>query len=360
MRQLSRLSFFNALPPYLGGKRRLIPWLFKHLAKVIPASEWSSLTFMDGFLGGGAVSLFAKAQGFQTVLANDWSARSQIIGKALLQNQSTQLSKEEVLQLTHPSKTHWIAEIYAPEVFSKRHAQALGGALEWIEQIHEPTKEALYQLLLWHLMLDFVCFPTSLGSSNRPYAQAMDGLKDWDRLPPKRFTDGSLKTLLRPAWHRLEALRKRVNQGVFSGTPVQLFQQDTAEFITQVQGDIAYFDPPYAGTVSYEKSNALLDQILFNQPVKLGSSVSTFSKDVGALDDLLEQAKHIPIWMISYGNRTVTLADLVKRIQRHQPHRKIIVESRAYKHLSHVSKNADNQEFLVIASLKDRRTPSCR
>ena len=65
MRTRSRkLAIWRALPPYLGGKRRLCPLIFRELGRVVPRRLWPQLTLLDGFLGGGAVSLFAKAQGF--------------------------------------------------------------------------------------------------------------------------------------------------------------------------------------------------------------------------------------------------------------------------------------------------------
>ena len=79
------LQMFDALLPYFGGKRRLVPVIFHHIARYLPRSDWSKATFVDGFLGSGAVSLFAKAQGFK-VICNDISERSFIAGKALIEN----------------------------------------------------------------------------------------------------------------------------------------------------------------------------------------------------------------------------------------------------------------------------------
>ena len=56
-----RLSLFNGLPPYPGGKRRLTPWIFAKLSQHVTSEEWSQLTFLDAFLGGGVVSLYARA-----------------------------------------------------------------------------------------------------------------------------------------------------------------------------------------------------------------------------------------------------------------------------------------------------------
>lgn len=60
-----RLPIFDALPPYLGGKRRLLGNIFRDLP---PPSE--APVFADAFLGGGSVSLYAKLRGYR-VLCND-------------------------------------------------------------------------------------------------------------------------------------------------------------------------------------------------------------------------------------------------------------------------------------------------
>src|SRR2546427_4617648 len=73
----------GAAPPYLGGKRRLCPIIFREIDRVIPCEHWQGLTFLDGFLGGGSVSLYAKAQGF-SVVSTDIAARSIVIGDALI------------------------------------------------------------------------------------------------------------------------------------------------------------------------------------------------------------------------------------------------------------------------------------
>ena len=48
-----RLSAWSALPPYLGGKRRLAPTIFREIDRILPRRLWRDLTFLDGFLGGG-------------------------------------------------------------------------------------------------------------------------------------------------------------------------------------------------------------------------------------------------------------------------------------------------------------------
>ena len=64
-RPMRTSRLFDALPPYLGGKRRLVPLILADLAAELPPAEWPRASFCDPMCGGGAVALAAKAQGFE-------------------------------------------------------------------------------------------------------------------------------------------------------------------------------------------------------------------------------------------------------------------------------------------------------
>ena len=111
------LRIFNALPPYYGNKRKLCPIIFGEIHKRFPRDKWQGATFVDGFMGSGAVSLYAKAQGFK-VIANDAAERSFVTGKALVENSQTLLTDEDIYKLFLPSKEnrHLIELEYVQEV----------------------------------------------------------------------------------------------------------------------------------------------------------------------------------------------------------------------------------------------------
>lgn len=345
-------KLFQAVPAYFGGKRKLVPWIFKTLAAHIPRAEWSKLTLVDAFTGGGSVSLFAKAQGFQQIVSNDLSSRSQIIIQGLLVNQQTRLSKADALFLTQPmppsKSSGWIEQQYGGSVFSSRHAQALDCYAYWLAQIQCPTKHALAQTLLWHLVQGFVCMGTSIGTSNRPYSEVLDGVRDWQTLNPKRFVDDSFPKLLKPVWQELDKKQSTINGGIFTGSPVKAYQVDAIELVRHCPGDILYLDPPYPKTLAYEKANRVLDTVLLGETFE-EKPVSGFSQGVEALDNLLDQSKSIPTWVLSYGNAVLSLEELIAKVKQHVPQRTVLGFAQAYTHMPQVSKNTLNQELLVIA-----------
>jgi len=342
----------QALPTYLGGKRQLLLWLSSCLSRACPVARWPELTFVDLFRGGGAVSLWAKAQGFRSVLSNDISLRSHLLGQAFLSNSRVRLSREAVLSLTQPlpkGLPAFVEAHFCPDVFSTRHAQALDQGFYWARQHPDPAMRALLLTVMWHLATEFVAFATSLGTSNRPFAEALDGLRAWDDLNPKRYTDGSLKRLCEPAWARLEEKRRLINGGILGGSPVALYQQDALALLPQITGDILYLDPPYAGTVSYERSNEVLDALLAGHLAPERIPVSEFSKSTDALEALLAKADHIPIWLLSYGNQELSLEDLEELVRVYAKDRVVQGFAKRYRHLSHVSRSQNNQELLILA-----------
>lgn len=139
-----------------------------------------------------------------------------------------------------------------------------------------------------------------------------------------------------------------ISKGIFAGVGKQeIHKMDVFDLVKQANGHILYLDPPYPGTLSYEKSNAVLDQVLFG--ASKSEIVSPFTENLDPLFDLLNQSKHIPGWMVSLNNKVVSEAELSEVIQKIDPDRKVVSWSKNYHHLSHVSNNDTNQEMLVLA-----------
>src|SRR3989449_6548612 len=146
MRSRKKLSIFSALFPMLGGKRRLCPTIFREIDRVVPRRLWPGLRFLDGFLGGGSVSLYAKALGFK-VIATDIAERAILVGRALIENSRVRLTREDILRLAAPTDEPpgRIEREFAPQVFTPAQARFLDRALTTATA--DPAKAALYHLL---------------------------------------------------------------------------------------------------------------------------------------------------------------------------------------------------------------------
>ncbi len=331
---------FRALPAYVGGKRRLCPLIFGLLSSVLPERDWPGLRFVDPFLGGGSVSLYAKARGCH-VVANDLALRSVVIGQALLANSTRRISAADVAQLLTPSGCgdHQAEERFVPSVFSRPHAQLIDRALANLASFDEPLRSLATLLLIkWILRIQ----PMSMLRGTDARA-AFEG--DLDRVSPRRLRHylESRGLLSLPAWLRLA---DDVNAGVFPGTG-EVYQEDAHSFLAHAAGDVVYLDSPYPRTASYEHEYAVLDELLEGER----RPVSAFSRSQDVLPSLLDACANIPVWLISLNNAVLSLDELEDLVRPHRRYVRSIAVP--YRHLGSIAskeKNHANQEFIVLAT----------
>jgi hypothetical protein len=304
--------------------------IFREVDRVVPRHYWSGLTFLDAFLGGGSVSLGAKAQGFN-VVATDIAERSIVVGKALIENSRVRLVREDVLRLLAP-RTDELGRIereLSPSVFTKNVARFLDAAFETAEQTGDVAKAALLRLLAIRVAL--LAHPMSqvrAGTAHR----ATTG--EWEAITQSciyHYVDGLRLDRLEKLW----ALAQQINAGVFEGRG------------RVIKASILDVLPSIQAVMSYEKEYRVIDQLLEGTT----RSTSPFTAKTGAslLDTLFERATHIPVWVLSLGNAVVTIEELEAKMAKHGRKTKCIAI--AYQHLPAVSteeKKRENREFLVI------------
>jgi len=306
---------FKALVSYLGGKRKLVPEIFKH----VPDSSEAPV-FADGFMGGCSVSLFAKARG-HTVLANDLSVRSFIPAKALIENNIHFIEEEDILKLFIPIESeNFILKTYTPKVFTRKIARFLDTAFENIKVMPEHK-----QWLMKLLMIKFIM-------STKPFGHMTMGAKSVESLDQGQYEDGlkkrsysknNLRQVHNPAVF-LRELADRINYAVCdNGNQNKVHHSDVFEFVKNIKADIIYFDPPYADTVSYEESYVILDNILKGRKDKPEVSVFTKKDALEFIDKLCKASTHIKHWIISMGqpdpSRGISPDELLKVVRKYKP-----------------------------------------
>jgi len=337
---------FLALPRYFGGKRRLCPLIFREIDLVVPRRRWPELTFADAFLGGGSASLFAKGQGFGTVVCNDLARRSTVVGEALIANSHTRLTREDVVGLyrPHPANRHYLEGNYVPDLFSVEQARFIDNGLAVAEATAHPAKRAMLLLVLTRIMM-----------ASRPMSQFQphEGRKvfggDIDAVSQNRvaaYIEGLRLVHLSSVLHQAEA----VNDGILPGHG-EVHQGDVLDFLDRVDGDVLYLDSPYAGTLAYEKAYRVLDDVL--EGVERPSSRFSLANAMEAFGEMLVRARRFPLWVISFGNETVTGDELRDLVARHG--RDVKALEVRYSHLPSLAseeKNERNRELLVVAGVK--------
>jgi adenine-specific DNA methylase len=336
-----KLAIWGALPPYLGGKRRLCPLIFREIDRILPRRHWRDLTFLDGFLGGGSVSLYAKAQGFR-VISCDIAQRAVTVGEALIANSRVRLTREDVLRLVAPADmpAGRVEQEYSPSVFTQEQARFIDRALAVAEDTGDKAKAALIRLLAIRVAL--LAHPMSQVRAGTIHRISSGDYESVTESCLYHYVDGL--RLTRP--QRLWQLAQQLNAGVFQGE-AQVLRESVLEALPRIQAAVAYFDPPYPGVMSYEKEYKIIDEILEGA----ARTTSPFTAKDGAslLDTLFDRARHIPVWLLSLGNAVVGLDDLEAKMTRLGRQTRAIAIR--YQHLPAVAtaeKKRENREFLVI------------
>ena len=331
----------HALPPYLGGKRKLCPLIFREIDRVLPRERWAGRKFLDAFLGGGSVSLYAKSQGFH-VTACDIALRSIVVGDALIANSRTRLSREDIVAaLALPDGELTLRAMpLVPAVFTKNVGRVLDRLLTAADRSLDRAKAALLRLLAIRVaMLAHPMSQVRAGTAHR----ATTG--EWESITPSCLSH-YVDALRLDTPQKLWALAQKTNAGVFPGHG-EVHQGSVLEALPSVRADIAYFDPPYSGVMSYEKEYRIIDRLL--EGTTRETSPFTARDGAAMIDTLLERAGHIPIWVLSFGNATVSLEDLEMKMTRLGRRTKAIAIR--YQHLPAVAtteKKQVNREYLLI------------
>ncbi len=340
-----KLAMYSALPCYFGAKRRLNPQIFRHVPPPTVAP-----VFVDCFLGGGSVSLFAKARGHR-VLCNDLADRSVIVGNAIIANGATKLTEADVMPALMRELTEdesFTLRTYCPDYFLPRHARIVDQLLAHARDSRCPIRRDLIRVLTiqyitrWRPFGDF----HQAGLLQRLVDQDVDGVNT-NLLAVTKIKGLFDKTSI----DRIRILLRDINRGIFSnGYDNQVHQQDAAEFVRSVEGDVLYADPPYFGSNAYEKVYAVLDQILAGcQAGEREVSKFNTSDAVAALDDLFDAGRHIPHWVISFGGGKLSADDCLRLIRRHRPATAHPINCRYY-FGSAGGRDAAGKEILIRAS----------
>ena len=228
----------------------------------------------------------------------------------------------------------------APSVFTREQARFIDRALRFASETPDRAKAALYKLMAIRVAL--LAHPMSQVRAGTIHRITTGEYESITESCLYHYVDGM--RLTRP--DRLWELAQAINAGVFQGEG-RVLKRSVLEALPEIRADIAYLDPPYPGVMSYEREYKVVDTILEGK--SRPTSLFTARDGASMIDQLLERAVHIPVWLLSLGNAVVTLDELeAKMISLKRTTRAIEIK---YAHLPAVAteeKKATNREFLVV------------
>jgi len=278
------------------------------------------------------------------VVANDVSARSVAVGKALIENSRHTIADEDIaLALEADASERWMPEVKKLP-FPEEIRMLLAALCVAADGYHVEAKRELLRALMLKTAVRISMWGQVTSTAGKT---VRDG--DWDKL-----SAGQAKSL-DPFFHpRRELLRQaaHLNAGVMdNGLRNEMHHGDVLDFLRAVEADVVYLDPPYPGTVAYEDQYGGLDELLANREIAVERSRFSASDGWKFLADVYDAAEHIPVWVLSLGNEAVELEPLVALMEERG--RTVSAESLAYEHLASQAtseKNEGNREFIITAT----------
>jgi len=294
---MRRNKVFEALPPFLGGKRRLTD---------IISSHFQGETVCDIFLGGGSVALKAKLMN-KRVIANDLAYRSKIIGEALIGNQNEKITEEDVYSLFIPSKhKSFIEKNYTPKIFIPKVAKFLDNAFANARKRKNPKKELLELLLVKYILSlrQYGAFQVGVFDNKMILkGEEIELLELASESRARKIKDG-----LSHALPILLKIKDQINGAIFNnGKANQAYQMDCFEFLKLMREkgeriDTIYFDSPYFNSTLYSNHYKVLDEILETKKgIKIEDKAFNSKKVLENFERLFSLSEFIPKWIISLG-----------------------------------------------------------
>ena len=300
------MKIFRAIPSYYGGKQKLVKYIFKY----IPARA----KILDGFMGAGSVSLYAKWRGHE-LISNDYSYLSKVIGEALISNSKARIQEHWITEaLKDKEQWPWEQEFIErlQKVLLDKDLSILAALINYAYGQEGPKKWLMLLLAMKYFayMLPFGGDITNLRTPKEYKKAEFSKWTDTDAKQVKKFREDRIK--------RLRSIAEDINRAVAPAHRRTEFKnKDVFQAIKEAgqEGiDTAYLDPPYLGAMSYEKRNFYIEWLLLGHRPKEPEDSIFNSKDKGikALEMLAEACKEAGIKrvVLSYWTKDIAAKQL--------------------------------------------------
>ncbi len=320
------LSYEFPEPQYLGAKYVHRDWI----ANYIPADTKVAL---DAFGGSQSIAYLLKQLGIRT-LTNDFLEFNNEIGKALIENSSIKLSKEDISILfsenRDPKEFNLIEKVYSDLFFTREEAAFVDSFRSNADMLDCKYKKALALAIMCRSMTRKV----TMG--HFAHTQALVYAANPARIKRNR-------SLIRPLKEIFMELLPEYNAAVFNNNEEnKSYNENILDLLPKLKGvDLVYFDPPYCNShADYQSFYHLLETfVVYWKDKKFVNGIkryepkrySGFDKNSEAVENLslmFEKAQQIPTWLVSYNDRSYPDIDTMVRLI--EPYRNVRVERKTY------------------------------
>lgn len=278
---------------YIGNKEKIADWI----GSLVPADANSLL---DVFAGGASISYIAKLKGLQ-VYTNDILAINYHIGKALIENNQTTLSKEDLdIIFSGEPFEGFMTQNFSEVYYFKEECMELDLYRQNIEKLDSDYKKSLALILMRRAMV-----------RKMPYSRFT--IK-WDKVKQLRDEDFSYEKYGRRRAYHNQSFRfhfednlKEYNEAVFNnGKSNKALNMDVFDALNTVKADVIYMDPPYAGTMNdyYGFYSLLDDYITGEKSVPFENNFIDKKTIISLFDKLFSNLQNFKYWMLSYNSRS--------------------------------------------------------
>ncbi len=286
---------------YIGSKQKLIDWIWANTPD-------GAKTAVDAFSGSSVVGYMYKSKGL-AVHSCDRLAYCQHIARAIVENDKVTLSEEEIENL--------LADSGNVRDFVRKHFGGVyfePGVHKLIDIVRSNAdKLSGYKKDIALFALGKTCITAKGGFGHFGTTKKQDNRAD----SPVEFKERFAKNC------------QRINALVFEGEKsCKAHHGDTRKLLGKVEGDVAYFDPPYAthfSQTNYERAYHFIEGLMTwweGKEIKKDSKTRSYeiptevtkanSKDF--FEAFLSAAKHISHWIISYRDHAYPSESEIKRI----------------------------------------------
>ena len=313
-------------PQYLGAKFIHRGWIAQYIPQEVH-------TVLDAFAGSQSIAYMMKQLG-KRVITNDFMSFCNQAGMAMIENKNVILTAQDLDILfsanRDPLLFNLMEQLFSGLFFQRNEAAFLDSFRSNVSLLVHPLKQALALTIMCRSMTRKV----TMG--HFAHTQALNYAENQERIKRNR-------SLVRPIQDIFLDLLPKYNAAIFDNECDNLsYNENILDLIPRLEGvDLVYFDPPYCNShadyqsfyhlletyVEYWKDKSFVNGTKRYEPKRFSGFDKT-TEAVGNLEKMFELADNIPIWLISYNDRS--FPDIKTMLGMIEKFRHVIVERKIY------------------------------